>query len=541
MLEVGRLANATEDRSHFALWAVSSSPLILGFDVEDDALLDRVWPVITNREVLQVNQAWAGSPGTRIASSPSGEWQAWAKPLGGGRHALLVLSNASTPIDVSVPLVNVSDDFWGATNVSARDLYTSQDLGPLPSSNVSTLGLAAHDSRLLLLALANESKVRVEVRPTGKVLARTSDSFIGVTLDLWRADDPQYGSKWGNASALALALTPRLANLAGALGPGVLRIGGSPQDSLAYQLRGGDCPGAVAPLSTATVTSPSDATSAPDAPDATYYCSQVRPPVYDCLTTSRWEALTTFAATAGLKLVLGLNGCLGRTARDAPLDMEALSAFLSDTAQAQLPVWGLELANELDGTYSGSDGVDPATLGGDVGALARVVERLWPNASSRPVLLGPDIAAFTGSTELPDYFERFLGALPSGMLHALTWHQYPYCSGSDAARGTVLSLSCLAKLDQAAQAFSSLAAAHDIAAWHGEGANCWTGGIKGVTDSCVRPGLDPAAPAIVPLSNATSYPAHPLVRGSSLAPEQSWTASTRATCCKRWPRAAWPP
>ena len=28
-----------------------------------------------------------------------------------------------------------------------------------------------------------------------------------------------------------------------------------------------------------------------------------------------------------------------------------------------------------------------------------------------------------------------------------------------------------------------LAAVHGISAWHGEGANCWTGGIPGVTDS----------------------------------------------------------
>jgi hypothetical protein len=79
---------------------------------------------------------------------------------------------------------------------------------------------------------------------------------------------------------------------------------------------------------------------------------------------------------------------------------------------------------------------------------------------NRPVLLGPDIAAFTGGTGLPDYFKRFLGAVPKGALHALTWHQYPYCNQPDEDHGTILSLSCLGKLDQAAETFSSLAAVH---------------------------------------------------------------------------------
>jgi len=96
---------------------------------------------------------------------------------------------------------------------------------------------------------------------------------------------------------------------------------------------------------------------------------------------------------------------------------------------------------------------------------------------------GPDIAAFTGGTRLPDYFEAALGAAPAGSLHGLTFHQYPYCDGADADAGTVLSLSCLSKLTQSADAFSAMAANHSIEAWAGEGANCWCGGKRGVTDS----------------------------------------------------------
>ena len=36
MLEVGRLKNYSESRTHFSAWAVMSSPLILSFDLRVD-------------------------------------------------------------------------------------------------------------------------------------------------------------------------------------------------------------------------------------------------------------------------------------------------------------------------------------------------------------------------------------------------------------------------------------------------------------------------------------------------------------------------
>ena len=60
MLEVGNLANATEDRSHFGAWCIISSPLILSFNLSDSIRMERVWPIITNRRLLAVNQMWAG-------------------------------------------------------------------------------------------------------------------------------------------------------------------------------------------------------------------------------------------------------------------------------------------------------------------------------------------------------------------------------------------------------------------------------------------------------------------------------------------------
>lgn len=94
----------THDESmiHFGLWAITSSPLVLGFDVTNDTMLSDSWDIISNSEALEVNQAWFGHPGYLIRTAtttfnatvfhgasndikdpPSRlpSWQVWAKPL----------------------------------------------------------------------------------------------------------------------------------------------------------------------------------------------------------------------------------------------------------------------------------------------------------------------------------------------------------------------------------------------------------------------------------------------------------------------------
>jgi len=77
MLEVGRMPehNEAESRSHFSAWAVVSAPLVLGFDLTDEAQMNLAWPVVSNREVIAISQTWVDG-----ASHASGRllrrWQA---------------------------------------------------------------------------------------------------------------------------------------------------------------------------------------------------------------------------------------------------------------------------------------------------------------------------------------------------------------------------------------------------------------------------------------------------------------------------------
>jgi hypothetical protein len=76
--QVGNMATFEEDRSHFGAWCVVSSPLILGYDVTNDNTTDKIWPIISNREAVAVNQQWAGHPGRLVKT--------WANNSGEGAN-----------------------------------------------------------------------------------------------------------------------------------------------------------------------------------------------------------------------------------------------------------------------------------------------------------------------------------------------------------------------------------------------------------------------------------------------------------------------
>lgn len=59
-----------EERTLFGLWSAVSSPLVLGFDVGDDAVAARYWPIVTNERALAINAAWAGEAGRMLKEAP---------------------------------------------------------------------------------------------------------------------------------------------------------------------------------------------------------------------------------------------------------------------------------------------------------------------------------------------------------------------------------------------------------------------------------------------------------------------------------------
>jgi len=122
-----------------------SSPLILSFNMNDTARMDRAWPIITNKAVIAVNQRWAGSPGRRISLSSNG-LQVWAKPMGGESYAIFMMNTGVELLTASLPLQNVSAVFNGG--VCMQDLYRGRPLPSLRAGVPLVATLPAHDSEM---------------------------------------------------------------------------------------------------------------------------------------------------------------------------------------------------------------------------------------------------------------------------------------------------------------------------------------------------------------------------------------------------------
>jgi alpha-galactosidase len=193
MLEVGVLASPfsgdkgltiAETRSHFAGWAIVSSPLTLSHDPNNQTIMDAIWPIISNKEVLEVSQSYAGFSGGPFKQAEATiqiadvnpalvkkdmgakelravpplvvpTWQFLYKPMAwdGTKVAVLLMNHDATPQDLSFHFSDVPGLGCGAADrkCKVRDVWAKQDLGSFEGSYTAK-GVASHDSAFFVLA-----------------------------------------------------------------------------------------------------------------------------------------------------------------------------------------------------------------------------------------------------------------------------------------------------------------------------------------------------------------------------------------------------
>ena len=128
MLEVGNgVLTTEEDRAHMSLWAITASPLIAGNDLRtmDATTKD----ILTNAEVIAVDQDALGLQGVRLFESDGFTPDVWVKPLAHPGWRAVVVFNRGTE-DATLDLATI-DLGLAPGDVGVRDLWTHQDVGPL--------------------------------------------------------------------------------------------------------------------------------------------------------------------------------------------------------------------------------------------------------------------------------------------------------------------------------------------------------------------------------------------------------------------------
>jgi len=124
LLEVGNGGmSATEYRTHFSLWCMLAAPLMAGNDLRTMSAETR--DILTNREVIAVDQDVLGRQGTRLLAREGVE--IWAKPLRDGARALCLFNRGEAQATPSFTWAQAG--LLGRPS-SVRDLWSHGDIAP---------------------------------------------------------------------------------------------------------------------------------------------------------------------------------------------------------------------------------------------------------------------------------------------------------------------------------------------------------------------------------------------------------------------------
>jgi alpha-galactosidase len=124
MLEVGNGGmTATEYRAHFSLWAILAAPLMAGNDL--DAMTPEIREILTNKEVIAVDQDPLGQQGRRIRHD--GDLDVWLKPLQDGSIAVVLLNRGSAEQTITLDWADLG--YAADRPAAVRDLWGHKDLG----------------------------------------------------------------------------------------------------------------------------------------------------------------------------------------------------------------------------------------------------------------------------------------------------------------------------------------------------------------------------------------------------------------------------
>ncbi len=197
-------AHLTEAKSHFAIWAMVNSPLIIGYDLRK--LTPDLLAIFGNAEIVALNQDPAGNQA--VLAYDSEEVQTFVKTLADGSKGVAIFNRTALPMKAVLTAEQLK--MLPTTDVSLRDLWskTTQSFrGELAVTLAphETLIFRATGTRRLANALyLSEQTGSINPAADGVVVPE-ADPTIFRSITPWTktrgpGEHPQYGG-WGGAEA----------------------------------------------------------------------------------------------------------------------------------------------------------------------------------------------------------------------------------------------------------------------------------------------------------------------------------------------------
>ncbi|KAK8098493.1 uncharacterized protein PG998_013979 [Apiospora kogelbergensis] len=152
MLIVGLHAlSVEEERFHFSMWAINKSPLMLGGPVDPDLAGQASIDILSNEEIIAINQDALGKQAQLVRRHTEEEWDLWAGELSDSRKVIGIANWRNDTQTVQVDLAAAG----AASAESVRDVWAKKDLGPLEGAQ--TVTLAGHEMKVWVLSGVTEA------------------------------------------------------------------------------------------------------------------------------------------------------------------------------------------------------------------------------------------------------------------------------------------------------------------------------------------------------------------------------------------------
>ncbi|MET8763154.1 ricin-type beta-trefoil lectin domain protein [Lentzea sp. NPDC004782] len=169
-----------QNRTHLSLWAISGAPLLAGNKLSDMTAATRA--VLTNREMIAVDQDPLGRQGTKVAEDSPG-LQVYQKVLSGnGRRAVVLLNRTGSAASMTVRWSSA-----GLTGPAAvRDVWAATDRGSFTSGY--TTSVPAGEAVLLTITGTDGTPAGGQIVGTqsGRCLdVPNSNTANGTQVQLW--------------------------------------------------------------------------------------------------------------------------------------------------------------------------------------------------------------------------------------------------------------------------------------------------------------------------------------------------------------------
>lgn len=192
MLEVGNGKCSYEEyKSHFSMWAMLKSPLIIGNDIRQMTKNDEAYEILTNKDVIAVNQDSLGWQSRRIWSdrSPKSDSDIWSR--GTGVIATYCASNDNIS---NRQQDNILDQQWiyqsdgtilniGTQKCLSENIWNDNEPENLKDDSdilLSEIDLNFGRGSVKIVDCSNATKWDIEAHAGGHIVSRTSGSCVGV-------------------------------------------------------------------------------------------------------------------------------------------------------------------------------------------------------------------------------------------------------------------------------------------------------------------------------------------------------------------------